>query len=338
MDENGVMKLPALLFSDTHFTSSPRDDYRWGLWDWLRDACRAQEVRTLVHLGDMTDAKDYHASSLVNRIVDEVVKTSACVEDFYINLGNHDSLRRGHAFFSFLSHLPGVRFVTEPTELPDDGKGPAAFMLPHTKDPARDWAGLDLTHYDLLFMHQTVQGARSSNGQVMRGEPLPWLQARKVWGGDIHVPQVVGGVEYVGSPYPVHFGDDFEPRCVLLDRRGRPSDLRFETIRRLSLRFLPGDDSALQHVRRGDQVKAVVELAAHERHEWRRVQGEVMSMLNGMGADVVELRLAQAERKAPMEALDRPVAALTDEEAMLAFVEANGLGVDAYEAGLGTMR
>jgi DNA repair exonuclease SbcCD nuclease subunit len=333
------MKLPALLCSDLHLTANPRDEYRWGLFKWLLDVIVKKEVRTLLMLGDLTDAKDYHPSSLTNRLVDAVAALSWLGADVWVLMGNHDYLRKGHAYFSFLKHLPNVRFVTEMTEVTDDGKGPSAMMLPHTKDPAGEWAGLDFTHYDLLFMHQTVSGAVASNGQEMRGEPLPWLQSRKVWSGDIHVPQVIGAVEYVGSPYHVHFGDAFTPRCVLLDRRGRPEDLHYPTIKRHMLRFLPGDESAIRHVRPGDQVKAVIELAPSERHEWRRVQREVMAMLKGAGADVHELRLESASApKGPTPCSGGHVTALSDDEALLAFVEARGLGVDAHEAGLETMQ
>ena len=332
------MKLPALMCSDLHLTANPRDEYRWGLFKWLVDVIVKEEVKTLLLLGDLTDAKDYHPSSLTNRLVDAVAVLSWLGVDIWILMGNHDYLRKGHAYFAFLKHLPGVRFVTEPTEITDEGKGPLAMMLPHTKDPTADWAGRDHTHYDLLFMHQTVSGAIASNGQAMKGELLPWLQARKVWSGDIHVPQVIGAVEYVGSPYHVHFGDSFAPRCVLLDRRGRSSDLRYPTLSRHMLRFVPGDESAIQHVRPGDQVKAIVELAPSERHEWRRVQREVLAMLKSAGADVHELRLtAPSGLEGAAEAPNRALAPLSDDEALLAFVEARGLGVDAHEAGLGTM-
>lgn len=333
------MKLPALLCSDLHLTANPRDEYRWGLFKWLAATCATEEVKTLLILGDLTDAKDYHPSSLTNRLVDNVAMLSWLGVDIWILLGNHDYLRKGHAYFAFLSHLPNVHFVTTMTEIEDTGKGHSAVMLPHTKDPIGEWAGLDFTHYDLLFMHQTVDGAIADNGQVMRGEKMPWLQARKIWSGDIHVPQVIGAVEYVGSPYPIHFGDSFTPRCVLLDRRGRPSDLHFPCLSRHMLRFLPGDESALQYVKPGDQVKAVIELAPSERHEWRRVQREVRERLEAAGADIHDLRLAASLLpEGAAEAPNRALEALSDDEALLAFVEARELGGDAYEAGLETMR
>lgn len=333
------MKLPALLCSDLHLTANPRDEYRWGLFPWLLKMVAEHELKTLMILGDLTDAKDYHPASLTNRLVDAVAVLSWLGVEIWILMGNHDYLRKGHAYFNFLQHLPNVHYVAAIEEVSDDGKGPAAIMLPHTKDPVGEWRGRDFTHYDLLFMHQTVDGAVASNGQVMRGEHMPWLQARKVWSGDIHVPQVIGGVEYVGSPYPVHFGDSFTPRCVLLDRRARASDLHFKTIGRHILRFLPGDESALQYVRPGDQVKAIVELSLAERHEWRRVQREVLAMLKNAGADVHDLRLAApGTSEGPTRGPNRAMAGLSDDEALLAFVEARELGGDAYEAGLETMR
>ena len=195
------MKLPALLISDLHLTSNPRHEYRWGLFKWLANECASEKVKTLVILGDLTDAKGYHPAELTNKLVERITMLTWLGIEVIILPGNHDYLREGHTYFEFLRFIPGVKFMQTMTAL-DEDDGPTAFFLPHNKNPSKAWAGLDFSHYDYLFMHQTVKGSIASNGQLMDGEPLPPLNAVKVYSGDIHVPQVIGGGRVRWEPVP----------------------------------------------------------------------------------------------------------------------------------------
>lgn len=336
------MKLPALLVSDTHLTAKPADEYRWGLFPFLEQVIKKYMVQTLIHAGDLTDAKDYHVSTLTNRVVRSVAGLASSGAEVWVMHGNHDYLRRGHAYFEFLSTVPGCNFVTRPMELPDAGKGPLTFLAPHSREPAVDWRGLDFSHYDFMIMHQTVTGSRASNGQVMTGEEMPALNAVKTWSGDIHVPQVIGAVEYIGSPYHVHFGDDFQPRCVLIDRRRQVIDLHFDTIKRITIDACSPEDMLMNllFVRPGDQVKVKVWLEPSVRHDWRVIERECVAVLKASKADVHSLEM-RADSKAHAKDIGiggQRTRSLTDDEAILRFVESNELGADAYEAGLEVLR
>ncbi len=327
------MQLPALLVSDLHLTDAPETEYRWGLFPWVNEVCKAEGVRTLLILGDLTDAKDNHSAELTNRIV-EVMKKIPRSISVIILTGNHDWLKAGQEFFRFLNVLPNVRFITRPTE-DEDVNGPTAFYLPYSKDPIKDWAPFDFSHYEYLFMHQTVSGARSSNGQEMEGEALPPLNAGKVYSGDIHVPQVIRDVEYVGSPYHVHFGDDFIPRAVLLDRNGKASDLHYETIRRITLKV-----SSLRELRRakfraGDQVKLRIELTEAEKHEWSRIRREALAILKEAEVVIsgIELIVIKSTRRISLEE-SRASKHLTPADAVTRFVESEELGGDALDVAL----
>ena len=227
------MRLPCLITSDLHFTDSPNTSYRWGLFPWLHEQIKKHHVKTLLILGDLTDQKDRHSSELVNKIVKHLNELP--IDDVKILCGNHDWLVRGQEFFRFLNSFPHLQFITSPWE-DDDVHGESAFFLPYSKNPVEDWKGMDFSHYSWLFMHQTIKGAVASNGQVMDGETLPPLNAAQVYSGDIHVPQVISGVTYVGSPMAIHFGDNFKPRAILLDRNGVEHDLHFETIKRVVIK------------------------------------------------------------------------------------------------------
>jgi hypothetical protein len=332
------MQLPALLISDLHLTANPRDEYRWGIFNFVEDLCRTEELETLCILGDLTDAKDYHPSALTNRLVSEMMRmTVVCELRVIILMGYHDYLRTGHAYFDFLNKFPNITFVTSIWE--DLSDGVAGLWLPHTKTPTKDWAELDTTHYQYVFMHQTVTGAVASNGMKMEGEGVPDLSAWcKVYSGDIHVPQTIRSVEYVGSPYHVHFGDKFKPRCVLLDHRNRAVDMYFPCIRKMAITV-----SSLRQLQRheflpGDQVKLKVELPASDKHEWSKIRKAAAEYLKTQNVELIGCHLQIGASDTRLHRAVQNVAVLSDEELVLQFVQAQDLGGDVLDTGLDVVR
>ena len=90
--------------------------------------------------------------------------------------------------------------------------------MPFTASPAEDWANIDLNGFRAIFMHATVTGSRIQNGIVLENPSFPPLPPHvKVYSGDVHYPQRVGTVTYVGTPHPVIFGEDHQFRMLLLD-------------------------------------------------------------------------------------------------------------------------
>ncbi len=311
----------------------PDAAYRWTLFDWLHQTIREEKVKVLYILGDLTDAKDYHSAELVNRIVHEIDRLTKAFPNLQIVIlaGNHDWLKAGQEFFKFLNVIKNVTYITRPTEDPDV-HGPATFYLPYSKNPAKDWANFDFSHYQFLFMHQTIKGAVSSNGQEMEGENLPKLDAGKVYSGDIHVPQIIGGVEYVGSPYHVHFGDKFKPRCVLLESARRAVDLHFETISRVTVKVSSLSELHRMTFRPGDQVKLRIELSEEDKHGWSKIKRQGANWLQEQGCIVhgVELIVVKSTRRR-VDGLSGSKPAYSPSEAITRFVEAEELGGDALE-------
>lgn len=326
------MQLPALLVSDPHFTSNPADEYRWSLWPWLRQECESGRVKTLNILGDLTDAKDYHPAELTNRLVSQLKACAAVVDQVNVLMGNHDYLKGGHAYFEFLSEFPRIKFITKPCE--DAISGPAAMFLPHTKTPSKDWAGMDFSHYQYLFLHQTISGAIASNGEKMEGELLPDLNAMKVYSGDIHVPQIIGPVEYVGSPYHVHFGDSFKPRCVLLDRAGKPIDLHFETISRRSLKVTSLRELRECNLQAGDQVKVTIQLSEADKHRWHEIRRNAVQWLRAQEIDLHGISLEMKKQRRRLIGTQQEDKRRSPADLVLSFVEGEELGGDALDVGL----
>jgi UDP-2,3-diacylglucosamine pyrophosphatase LpxH len=333
------MKLPALLCSDLHFTANPADEYRCAFWPWLAGEIEAEKAQTLLILGDVTDAKDYHSAALVNRLTKAFAELLARFPQLQIRVlaGNHDWLRQGGVFFKFLEHLDKrLVFITQPFEdLLDDG--PSAYFLPYTKNPIRDWANMDFSHYDYLFMHQTAPGSIASNGQAMDGEELPPLNALKVYSGDIHVPQEIGVVEYVGSPYHVHFGDAFRGRCIVIDRKRKAYDLHFETISRLAVKVSGLRELKKRDIRSGDHVKLTVRLPASDLHDWKRIRRDCSDYLRSVGAEIHGLHLETTRERVRFVGTEGGISApvsLAPTAVVTRFVIDEELGGDMLDVGL----
>ena len=332
------MKLPAIITTDLHLTANPADSYRWGLFPWLAEEAKKHRARTIAILGDLTDAKDYHSSVLVNRVVDNINMLRQVVPHVDILEGNHDYLKDGNPFFSFLNKLPGVRFIS--SMVSDDQDELPCLWLPHSKNPAKDWPDIkSLDWYSHIFMHQTFNGSIASNGQEMTGEgveKLDWFHAGmvpEIWSGDIHVPQKLGLVEYVGSPYHVHFGDKFKPRVILLDRGNKRRDLHFETISRVSLKVSSRDQLQSLCMNPGDQLKLKVILQQSEQHDWPKWRSLVETWARRHEVELCGLTLEVEKSRRRLDR-DEVKKVRSPDAVVLDYVTAEDLGPEAYEAAM----
>lgn len=199
-----------LITGDLHLNDNPRDLYRHGfVATVLFDMLRQHKPDRLVILGDLTEEKDRHSAWLVNKIVDHFRKLLARVPEVVIVRGNHDYLDEGNPFFGFLGNFEGLDFISKPWIDDDD-----VLWLPHTVNYKRDWAKLERGL--IAYTHNTFDDFKFQQ----HGIPLEAIPADRIISGDIHIPHEVGNLTYVGAPYRVNFGDDYEPR-VLLRKGGK---------------------------------------------------------------------------------------------------------------------
>lgn len=288
-----------LLLADPHFTAVPRDAYRWRIFPWLQETITKHSVKTLLILGDLTEAKNYHSAVLVNQLVEALFNlhqhTGVLIE---ILPGNHDSTDPECPYFRFLRRFPFVRYFETPRLEPFDGK--QALYLPHTRNPLA-WPNDLLYDADIIFMHQTVAGARSESGQALEGIAATALAAAKrakaIWSGDVHVPQTIGPVEYVGAPYPIRFGDAFKPRAVLLHGNGIFSSLDTPPFNRLAVSVKCRADLAIYRLKPGDQVKIKVSLTRAEFVNWAAIKRDLTAACEQAGADLCGLEVERIEEK-----------------------------------------
>lgn len=255
--------MKALVTSDLQLSDIPRDSYRFEVFKRLRAAAKKHEVDTIIILGDLCEEKDRHGAWLVNRCVNEFSNLAELVEVVILK-GNHDYVDPTMPFYQFLGHIANVHWIGAPTTINQ------ALFLPHTRNYKEDWTKIDFGEFPLVFAHNTFEGVRGPNGHELPGIPNIFDGA-KVISGDVHVPQTTNGIIYVGAPYTVDFGDDYEPRLLLIDGRKVTSIpiLDFPQKRLIEMKW-PKIGAKGWNV--GDIVKVRVNLAPGDYSKWMEIK------------------------------------------------------------------
>lgn len=336
--------MTTLVTADWHASANPRDAYRWRFIEETLPAMIAEHgVRRVIVLGDFTEAKDRHASALVNRLVDALAKIAEAAHVYALK-GNHDYLAEGEPFFRFLRHVPRVRWINEPTRLTLRGLGPC-MLLPHTRDVTADWAAVDPNEPDWFFCHQTFRGARGEGGRELDGPPATMFpRDARVVSGDVHRPQKVGPVTYVGAPYTVDFGDDYEPRVLLLREGRKPQSVPVpgpqKRLVTLSGRYpLAGLDmdhplSAASPLREGDVVKVRVEVPPRYAASRAEVRARVRAWADKAGLALHAVQVVAPEVISVSPASTKQV---SDKELVAAYARRMKKGKAVLAAGLKIM-
>jgi hypothetical protein len=287
---------------------------------------------SLVILGDLTEEKDCHSSVLVNRLVAALTEFVREGISVHLLMGNHDYAEASSPFFRFLAHHPRCYYYAKP-QIVEIGNCRWAFF-PHMRDPIfGDPQRLRSVRVDFVGCHQKFRGATSESGHSLSGCSTSDLEkCGKVWAGDIHVPQKVGPVEYVGAPYPIRFGDAFKPRVVLIDGK-QHKDLYPISPQKLVLRISDPDELEYQPLwQPGDQVKVELSLRRSEFDCWEKYQRKIRRMCERNDLLLCGVSLVEAGKKRLR--LDGPTAKIgTPREQFEAYCEQ--AGIDDADAAVG---
>ena len=331
----------ALVVSDLHFTDRPFDQYRFKVFEQLAELSKTHGADTLLVLGDLCEFKDNHSALLVNKIVDGFYglrKTSRINEIFFMS-GNHDYTNPQQPYFHFMRRLPWAKFFTEPTRI-DRGTETWLF-LPHTRDPEKAWKDVELGEASHIFLHGTMTGAVSETGMKLEGISSAWFKGLRctILAGDIHVPQKVGNVEYVGAPYPIRFGDTFQGRALLLKGKGI-IDCPLQNIRKVTLRLEGTELSQSSDVRKGDHVRVIIALSDSEMGDWQEAKKGAANFCEARGAVLMKVQL---ERIAKVEKAGskKPVIKIkqrTPEESLALYCKTQGVDEALAEMGQSLLR
>jgi len=328
-----------LVTTDLHLTDKPRDAYRFGLFPWLRKQQEEHNVEATFILGDLTEAKDRHSAQLVNQAVDGLCQLLPPV---YVDRGNHDYIDPKNPFFKFINRMEGLRLITVPRVIKLSNV--SCLVLPHVH-AVEEWGPLEDRFggkVDYVFIHQTVEGAISeAGGHRLSGFPTEPLErlGGVIYSGDIHRPQEVGPVTYVGSPYHVRFGDDFRPRVLLIDPHHSVKELRFGAPSKWHLAIRDIDELA-QHkgLRAGDQVKITLELSKEEVTDWSNLRRKITDVCRSKNLQVygivLKVKKAAVHRFRLEDEITDTGMVRDPREIVEAFCKSEGLGKAVKAAGI----
>lgn len=317
-----------LLTGDLHLTDNPRDSYRLKFFDEeLPALVNDEQISCVVILGDITEDKDEHRAALVNAVADSFARLSEMVWVVWL-LGNHDYIDPAQPFFRAVASLAGVEVVTRPVAraalcaAAGVAWGPVC-LLPHTRDWDRDWQKLRFDAGTTYFAHNTFAGAVSEHGKELPGIPTNiFPEGTKVWAGDVHVPQTIGPVTYVGAPYTIDFGDHFKPRVVVLDADRKARNVMLSFPGKQLVEITSAADLKKAKLLDGDVVKVKVRLRAKDYAEWPKLKGEVEKWAK---ANDVNLHMVVPDIDAPTVAQRIRDPHQTDEELLEDYGKHHGI-------------
>ena len=274
--------------ADLHLTDGKADGYKWEFFQWLEKQVKKHKVSRVDILGDLTEKKDLHNARLVNKIVDHLVSLSNLC-DITILKGNHDYTDAACPFFGFLDYIPNITYITKSTAIDNE------LFLPHSNNPIEEWGGdPDINSAATINIHQCVAGSKVPNGftieQGLSKDFFKGLDA-VVYAGDIHMPQEIGDVVYIGSPYPNYFGDNFQGRVLLIDPLGAEEELEYECLSKWSLKIKDPIDLEEINFQEGDQAKITLELHPTYFPDWPAIKKEVKDYCDKEGVQLFGLEM-----------------------------------------------
>ena len=322
-----------LVSADLHLTDRPRDAYRFGLFPWMAKQQRKHGVTATFILGDLTDKKDNHSSKLVNSIVDGLTMLAPPI---YVLKGNHDFIDPENPYFRFLRCINGLKYYTNPVHVSSLN----VTMIPHQPNQqAFDEACKIIPPRAAgVMLHACLEGAIAETGRRLSGLQGPRVSeksaGRVTLAGDIHRPQrLANGVVYVGAPYTVRFGDDFEPR-VLLVKDGKLQNLHFPCPRKWVFNIHDAHELKQTKAKAGDQVKVRLELAREEAVEWQTQKQRVLATCKALGLEVygVELIVNTNSRRERITAESSP--SKTARQVLTSFCKAENVASNIKQAGI----
>lgn len=326
------MKL--LVTADLHLGDNPRDSYRHAfVKERLPAMVRKHKPDAILILGDLTEEKDRHGAWLVNEIVTHVHRLSELAPVVIVK-GNHDYVDVGNPFYAFVGRLSGVSWVGGPLDaknLPTTllARLKRTLFLPHTPNFERDWANIDFKACDWIFAHQTFTGADVGFGRRMI-DPKIFGKA-KVISGDIHVPQSIKGtnVVYVGAPYTVDFGDNYDPRVLLIEPGSVVTSIPCKGPQKRLIEIPAQSNNP--NVNAGDIVKLRVQVPAKSAAEWHTTRDELRAWAERRNL-IVDAIVPVFERKSIKTKRDATTRR-SDDDLLAAYGKARGVDETTMKVG-----
>ena len=334
-----------LVITDTHLTDVASEEYRWRVFDFVREELGKGGYTDLFHLGDVFDKKDRHKAGLVNRLVNELLEISETYCPTTIMSGNHCYVvDREECFLRFLDKFDNITWIDKPTYW-DEAE---ILFLPHSRTPEDEWSEwLDVMEKDSLkfiFMHQSIIGANVSNYHELNCGLDPNFfndVSATIVSGDIHVPQELRRVNYIGTQHPVSFGDSYQPRMLRLDGTDMTwiniNTIKREHIKKEVLTF-KDLEVEFKKLRPKDQVKVTVQLDKNQLHEWADYKKKIINYCKENSIELHDLKMEKVSEGEMSDEMQEYIKAnmksLSSKDVLLKFAGVEKIGESLLNVGL----
>lgn len=321
----------ALITADLHLDHTKHAQYRWRVFKHLRKQIEKLDIDHVFILGDLTERKDEHPADLVCRLVKEI---KSLVVPVIIVMGNHDYIEPDTPFFEFLDHIPHVYFYKEP--MIDSFDGVNFLFLPHADYTMDKLEELSTVEVQYAFFHGALSGAITESGHKVKGMANYFDEFYKhgeVFAGDIHVPQTMGCVEYVGAPHPIDFGDSYATRFIHLDDEGWDT-IYVPSIRKERVVIRDAEELATELFEPGDIVKVEVRLERSEFATWNEIKNEIISLSKEQGFTLAGVEMKEEGGKSKNTAQRTEKILKSNPKILKRYCKSKGLDSDIIKVGL----
>jgi hypothetical protein len=317
-----------LLVTDLHLDDNSDNEYRWQIWEHILGAVIQHRIENVFILGDWVDRKDKFSARFINRLFDQVYMICGRAR-LVVLRGNHDTTMTPPNYFDFVAGatgaMEGFEYISQPHPIRD------LLLLPFTPHPRTDWIDLKLAEFKAVFMHATVTGAVVENGTVMENANFPILPRDvKFYSGDVHVPQKVRNITYVGAPHPIKFGDDFPCRMLMLNNDyDIVLEIPLSPPRKIMADIRDVADLATLTARHGDQIKIRFNCPPSAIERWGETEQQIIAWATEHGVMVAGTEVIVGARVPDGLDLEQ-----TPEAILRGFAEREGLSEELLRTGL----
>lgn len=177
----------------------------------LRDKVKKGDI--IVHLGDLFDNRNVIPINLLNYAMD-IVEEISSIAPLHIIVGNHDLWTRSTSEINTIrpfKYIPNVFIYDKPTKIEFNKK--SILMLPFVEkrldqiEILKEYSGCDF-----LFCHSDLNGAKMhlnsvANKNLDKIDVSDFSGYKKVYTGHIHISQIIGNVNFVGSIFEMDRND-----------------------------------------------------------------------------------------------------------------------------------
>ena len=329
-----------LLASDLHLTDSPSEEYRWKIFDVLAEHAIKHHVNDIFLLGDVWDRKDRHSAKLVQDSIFALMRLQETTDaKVWIIAGNHDQPISGPYFWYILSYIKTedtlgsyLSYVTKPDLYHN------IMLLPFAKDPKQEWKNIPWFG-NAVFMHQTGQGATVEGGRELTSNNLPTFPPDvAVFSGDVHRPQTVNGITYVGAPYPIKFSETWDNRIILIKENDFKNfiSIPVNIMKRAIIDISSLDELKNIKLGRDNQIRVRYKLSGTSLTQWPVIEKTIRDFCKTKGINLVSLE-ASFEGGGLKEETQK-INFMSPEELIKMFCKEENLSDKILEVGLDLVR